>query len=304
MNRSTVGLPLLTLGLAVAWQTLQLKTAARRSRRVASATIPFESRRGDAPARVLVLGDSTGVGVGAGAPSSSLPGLLGREFPDVDIVNDCCNGARVADALTQLRARAEAGERYDLLLLFVGGNDVLRLTPWRRLQRDAAELLRQAAPHASRIVWMGSANIGGAPMLSGPLAWWLGWRTGRVMQALRRLALDHGAHFIDFYRPRRLDLFAHWPELYFADDGLHPSAASYRHCYEVLRRQVPLRSLFAAANASRRAAADELQRVGGECFRSSELGASRPASSATPTPSRDTSSPPSHAVTEASATPA
>jgi lysophospholipase L1-like esterase len=246
MRPSPLGLTMLMAGLAVAWQTLHLRRAARRSRRIAGASPTFELRVPGARSRVLVLGDSTGVGVGAGSPSQSLPGLLADEFPDVEIVNACHIGARVADALQQLRPWLEANERFDLVLLFVGGNDVLRLTPWPQLQRAARLLLQHASQCASHTVWLGSANIGGAPLLKGPLAWWLGRRTGTLMRRLARLAHAHGARFIDFYQPRHRDIFARQPSLYFAEDGVHPSAASYRHCYEALKRQVPLPSLLAA----------------------------------------------------------
>jgi lysophospholipase L1-like esterase len=245
MMTSPVGLAIMMAGLALAWQTRQLQRGARRRWRIAADTAAFQLRTDSARSRVLVLGDSTGVGVGAGSPWHSLPGLLAAEFPHVEIVNVSHNGARVADVLHQLRPLAAANERFDLALILVGGNDVLRLTPWPRLQQDASLLLQQAGQRADHTIWLGSANIGGAPLLKGPLAWWLGWRTGRVMRRLARLAHAHGVRFIDFYQSRHCDVFSHQPSLYFAEDGVHPSAASYRYCYEALKKQVPLQALLA-----------------------------------------------------------
>jgi len=169
---------MLTAGLAVAWQTLHLRRPVRRSRRIAGASSAFEMRVPGARSRVLVLGDSTGVGVGAGSPSRSLPGLLADEFPDLEIVNACHNGARVADALQQLSPWAEANERFDLVLLFVGGNDVLRLTPWPQLQRDTSLLLQRAAQRGSHTVWLGqrqhwrrAAAEGSAGVVARPAYW-------------------------------------------------------------------------------------------------------------------------------------
>jgi hypothetical protein len=52
--------------------------------------------------------------------------------------------------------------------------------------------------------------------------------------------------FVDFSLPRHSQRFARRPQLYFAADGLHPSAASYRECFEVLCRHVPLARWLAA----------------------------------------------------------
>jgi CBS domain-containing protein/lysophospholipase L1-like esterase len=239
-----LALPLLPVGAMAAWQAWQVKQATRRSRRVAGQARAFEVHPPQSRVRVLLLGDSTGVGVGAGSPEASLPGLLAAEFPQVEIVNRSCNGARVADVLRQLAPSLDSGERYDLALVLAGGNDVLRMTPHRLLQRHARELLQGLVQVAARTVWMGCANIGASPVLMAPLSWWMGWQTGRTMRLLASQAQTHGAEFIDFFVPRRSDLFSRHAGIYFADDGLHPSALSYRHGFEVLKRRAELNALL------------------------------------------------------------
>jgi lysophospholipase L1-like esterase len=233
-----------TLGSALGWQTWLLHRAVVQGRGLAQQALPFESHPLAPRARVLLLGDSTGVGVGAGRPEGSLPGLLAAEFPAVQIVNRCQNGARVADTLQQLAPLAAAGERFDLVLLLVGGNDVMKLTSQQRLRVDAQALLQALQPLARCTVWMGSANIGGAPPIQRPWSWWLSWRTRRVMRLLAAQARAHGVLFIDFFRPLRRDLFARHAGTFFAEDGVHPSAMSYRFCFELLKRRAPLQALL------------------------------------------------------------
>ena len=43
-------------------------------------------------------------------------------------------------------------------------------------------------------------------------------------------------------------------DLYFAEDGLHPSSAAYQYCYDILKRRTRLTRLLAAAGAPRVAA--------------------------------------------------
>lgn len=233
----------IALAGVVAWQAARLRAAVRRGHALAQLARPFEHRPGQPVARVLLLGDSTGVGVGAGRPEATLPGLLAAAYPQVEIVNRCRNGARTADALQQLLSPG-AGGRCDLALVLVGGNDVLHHTPHARLRRDAQALLAALALRARHVVWLGSANVGGSPVLPWPLAAWFTWRTRRTMGLLAGVARRGGAQFIDFFRPPGQDLFARRAGIYFAGDGVHPSAHSYRHCFEVLRRQAPLHALL------------------------------------------------------------
>jgi lysophospholipase L1-like esterase len=248
----------LAMAVPVGWLTLALHAQARvlqRARRegqaIAARAKAFESNPRRATRRVLLLGDSTGVGVGADDPRQSLPGLLHRRFPHVHVVNRCHNGARVADAVAQarrLRRPVEHTGRFDLALVLVGGNDVLRLTSHAALRRDARTLLTELRGLTRHTVWLGSADIGVSPVLKAPLNWLVSWRTTCTMRELAKVAAAEQVPFIDFSRDGR---FAGNTGIYFAADGLHPSSASYRACFEVLQQQVPL-AQWLAFDASRK----------------------------------------------------
>src|SRR4030095_16466480 len=146
-----------------------LRTAAfwhgvRRARRFSAAGRRFERRLSARGATVLILGDSTGVGVGATRPEESIAGLLAADFPDADVVNVSESGAKVADTLAQVRACAAQGLRFDLALLHVGGNDVVRATPAAKLSDDCEQLLDELARLADRSLWLGPPNLGIAPL--------------------------------------------------------------------------------------------------------------------------------------------
>jgi CBS domain-containing protein/lysophospholipase L1-like esterase len=246
----TMALPLGWSALALGRQTMLLRDARRRGQRLARAARAFEAAPPHGSQRVLLLGDSTGVGVGAVQPQHSLPGFLHQAFPHAHIVNRCRNGARVADALHQARQACARGERFDVALILVGGNDVLKLTPHARLEHDARALLRTLRACTTHIAWLGSADIGGAPVLLPPLNWLASWHTARTMRHLADSAAGQGVPFIDFSRDRR---FARDTGTYFAADGIHPSSASYRLCFEELCRRVPLAHWLGGVNTRSRA---------------------------------------------------
>ena len=189
-------------------------------------------------ARLLVAGDSTGVGVGVQHAALSLAGLMGTEFTALEVVNTARSGARVRDTLAQVNTLLLSGERFDVALLFAGGNDVLRFTTPRSLHHAAISALTALKGVATCVVWMGCADMGSAPMLLPPVSWWLGWRSRRTMAWLKQVAAQQDVEFIDFCDRHHTLEFADKPALYFAADGLHPSGAAHRHCFETLKRRL------------------------------------------------------------------
>jgi lysophospholipase L1-like esterase len=198
---------------------------------------PFERCGPAAQRRILLVGDSTGAGVGCERADDSIAAALARDFPQASVENRCAVGARVADVLETVRA-LPAGRRWDLVLVFAGGNDVLRFTRTAALCRQARALLRELARRSDHVVWAGMANVGLAPLFLPPWSWLLSRRTRRVSRLLAGCAADGGVEFVDFYRERGADLFSVQPQRYYARDRVHPSAAAYAWCYARMRSSI------------------------------------------------------------------
>lgn len=175
------------LGAGVALGSLahrQWRAIAAARAGAARAPAPY-SRPTPAPAwRILVLGDSTGVGLGADPRQESIAAWLARDFPGAHVINRSACGARVRDLQAQAADPAAQG-RWDLVLVLCGGNDVLRRTPARALAADADALLRSLRSRSDEVVWAGVANLGLAPIFLRPLGWWLSLRTRRAVRILR-----------------------------------------------------------------------------------------------------------------------
>jgi len=137
-----------------------------RARRFANAGRRFERRLSARRATILVLGDSTGVGVGATRPEESLAGLFAADYPDADIINVAVSGTRVADAITQARRCFEAGLSFDLALLHV---DVIADTPLPRLADNCDILMRELGQLAVRTLGWGPRTSGSRRCFRGPM---------------------------------------------------------------------------------------------------------------------------------------
>jgi lysophospholipase L1-like esterase len=193
----------------------------------------YEQHPANAQTHVLVVGDSTGVGVGATAPETSLAGLLGADFENVDITNRAVSGAKVADVPGQLDALRD--QHYDLVYIQIGGNDIVRFTSLKKIEDGLRPLLDAARGIADEVVIASCGNVGTAEIFPLETRWLLRMRTQQVREVFMRVAVGEHIHYVDLYRERAVDPFAADPTRHYAADSFHPSSDGYGVWYERLQ---------------------------------------------------------------------
>lgn len=99
-------------------------------------------------ARVLALGDSLTFGHGA-APDQAWPVLL-AQLTGWQVDNEGVNGDTSAGALQRLEALL-AANRYDAVLVAIGGNDMLRNVSRQATKDNVAAIVRQALAHTAYV---------------------------------------------------------------------------------------------------------------------------------------------------------
>lgn len=206
---------------------------------LASQSEPFEQQGGApfaAAGRLLVVGDSTAVGTGASSPLSSVAGLIGRDHPGLSVTNRARDGARLADIAEQLTG----AERFDVVLVLGGGNDVIRLTRHDGLRDGLRRTLAAAGHMAPVVIYMPSGNVGNAPFFFSPVSWLMTRRSLDLHAIARTETAQSGAIYVNVFAERQADPFAQNPQRFHAADGLHPSDAGYVLWYEALNRQAKL----------------------------------------------------------------
>ena len=234
---------LLLTSLALAGVLLETAAFWRRigrARRLAAAGRRFERRLSAQRATVLILGDSTGVGVGATRPEESIAGLLAADYPEAHIVNVAVSGTTVAGAIDQVRTCLESGLHFDLALLHVGGNDVVVDTPLHQLNDDCDTLLGELGSLCDRTVWLGPPDLGLAPLFPRPYAWWMASRSRAASRVFSAAAARHNVVFVDFSAPAHVAYFRRQRRKHFAIDGFHPNSASYEYGYATARKMLGL----------------------------------------------------------------
>ncbi|TMV04857.1 SGNH/GDSL hydrolase family protein [Ruegeria sediminis] len=184
---------------------------------------PREGREGRGPRlRLLIAGDSSAAGVGAGTQKQALAGQLlrqlGRHY-SVEWRLEAATGQTTRDALERLRRLQGA---FDVAVTALGVNDVTRLTTRAQFAARQDEMLRHltGALGVRRVVMTGVPPMHRFPALPQPLAWVLGRQAARLDQAMQEAA----ARF-----PQARHLALHLPDdpALAAPDGYHPSPRAY-----------------------------------------------------------------------------
>ncbi|NTW78083.1 MAG: hypothetical protein HGB33_10010, partial [Syntrophaceae bacterium] len=72
--------------LLVAYEISIFISSVNKGRDLAKASVPFEVRVKEANRRVLVIGDSTGVGTGGSDSADSVAGRIARDYPGTELI--------------------------------------------------------------------------------------------------------------------------------------------------------------------------------------------------------------------------
>jgi lysophospholipase L1-like esterase len=199
---------------------------------------------GERPLLLVVIGDSTAVGVGAGSARRSYPALLAervRAHRPVRLAVLGRPGLRwqhigelVVDAIAM---------NPDLVVIGVGGNDAIHLTPLSRVRAAVGSALDEL--HRSRttvLVVLGPRFD--SPAVPRPLRDLIARRCRAVNRTITVAAGTRGVRVLDTESVIE-DAFARDPERLYSEDLFHPSAAGYELWAGAIEEQV-VRAALAA----------------------------------------------------------
>ena len=199
-------------------KALRLPPAAGLSRGVAGQALPGE------PLRLLVLGESTVVGVGVDQLQAALVGQLAlalavREGRPVAWRACGENGITAEQARERLLPQV-LGQPFDLALLVFGVNDTTHLTSLARWEAALGSMAEALVARGAAVAFSSVPPLQHFTALPWLLRRLLGLRAGLLDTRLRQLAVGVGAshHTVD------LEFSAE----YLARDGYHPSGLGYR----------------------------------------------------------------------------
>lgn len=193
-----------------------------------------EGRQGRGPRlRLLITGDSSAAGVGAGTQEQALSGQLvkrlSRQF-GVEWRLVASTGHTTGDTIEALRG---IEDQFDAAVTALGVNDVTRAVTCNRFKRQQSELMRllTAGLGVRTVIATGVPEMDRFPALPQPLAWVLGRQSARLDEGLREVISSF---------PQARHLALHLPDdpALAAVDGYHPSPKAYRLWAEQAARMI------------------------------------------------------------------
>lgn len=206
------------------WEYIRISRFIQVSGALVADAVPFSRTEGNL--RLLVLGDSTAVGVGSTAPET-VAGRLADEL-DASVENYAVSGAKTRDIAQQFSHKTT--DAYDLVLIQVGANDIIRFSALGPLHKDIRAALKDARSVSDKVVLITAGKVGQAPFFPNGFGWLWTMRAHAVREDFMVAAQEHGAAYVDLYSAK--DPFATDPQRYYAADGLHLTGDGYGFWYE------------------------------------------------------------------------
>ncbi len=215
----------------IAFQGIRFAWLLSNSAKLVNESHAFERAIDGGSPRILVAGDSTAVGTGT-TPEGSTAGHFGADFPNADIRNVSVNGWKIGDLLPAFPTKGS----FDLVVLQIGANDIIRGTPEKDFETSLGALFTKAKAVSDNVVALHSGNIGLAPMFPWPVNRALRARSLRYREIYKRVAKDHGVAYVDLYAEKEDDILSTDIPKYYAADLLHLTADGYGVWYDAIRK--------------------------------------------------------------------
>jgi lysophospholipase L1-like esterase len=210
------------------------EVVAARTRRYAQPDMRLAMRTtiGDpdaTPLRLVLLGDSSALGVGVGRVTETVGGRLAELLADtrrrVELSSVAVHGSRSVDLATQV-ARALLGQPPDVAVILVGANDAVTLRPPRQAAAHLAAAVRRLRDAGVAVVVGTCPDLGAARAIAPPLRQLVGQYGRRVAQAQAEAVTQAGGVPVDLAERTGAVFRADAGTL--CEDGYHPSADGYR----------------------------------------------------------------------------
>lgn len=223
--------------LYVVYEIVRMTLLVRESGQLVRASHPYAREIPNAFKRILILGDSTAVGTGAVDPNNSTAGRLGTLYPEATIINRAENGFRLADLKKQLHT-FDTNEHFDLVLVHIGANDILYLTPIPQIKEESSVVFSRVKDMGEKVVILHSGNVGDAPFFPWFLRSLFTSRSDAMRTIYRTEADIHGVQYVDLIKASTASLFKENPKKYHAPDLLHLSDEGYGLWFSEIQKEL------------------------------------------------------------------
>lgn len=214
------------VGILLCADSIRFYRLIQKGKTLAKNAIPFERQAASSTMRILILGDSTAVGTGSERSDLSIAGRLSALYPEANIQNLAVNGLRL-EGLLEILESHKFVERNSLIVVQIGANDIIRLTPMKDVERDIRKILEKLSSQTENLIFLHSGDIGETKIFPVYLRPFLTKRSFEMKDIYKKAASDTGAKYVDLIDSPSRALLRDYPTMYYSEDFLHLNAAGY-----------------------------------------------------------------------------
>ncbi len=194
---------------------------------------PWQQHNQAAKLKVLFAGDSTAVGIGATDNAKSTSGWFSKDFPDAHVENHSRSGLRLGGLIVILNDLQ--GKKFDIAILQIGANDIIRFTPFKEIENNLQQVLRLTRQIAKKIILLHSGDIGEVPLFFWPLNWIYTQRTLKMRDIYRAASRNAGISYVDIYALNKKNKSIRQK---YAKDDFHLNDQGYNMWYTYIKSKL------------------------------------------------------------------
>lgn len=221
--------------LFISYYAITLYLSIQVSKKLVERAVPYELLSDDHAVTVLVLGDSTAVGVGATHAENTVAGRVAQYVHATYVENRAVSGAVVSDIATQI-AHAKLSA-YTYVVLQIGANDIIRFHTAEESGETLALALKKL-PHADTVLVLTAGNVGGTSFFPWFMRPFYTMRTLQYHEIFTKVVTHAGYTYINLYTEPARDPFVLQKEKYIAEDGLHLTDEGYGLWFESIKKHL------------------------------------------------------------------
>ncbi len=221
----------------IVWDSLNVYMLAKKSGVLIKKTIPFSRSVPNSTHKILILGDSTAYGTGVSGPQFSTAGRLASLYPESEVVNLAQNGLKIEGLIEILKAR-DLKEHFNIILIQIGANDIIRLTPMNKIETGISSVLEMTKSMSDQVIILHSGDIGESEFFPWYIKPLLSKRSGDVKEIYMKQTSKVDAQYVDLIDSPVAKLLKENPQKYYANDFLHLSDDGYALWFEEIKKQL------------------------------------------------------------------
>lgn len=219
----------------VLYYSVTLYLTIQVSKKLVTEAVPYEHITDNHSVTLLVLGDSTAVGVGALSGEDTVAGRLAKYVHATYVENKAVSGAIVIDLPSQVKRASLV--KYSYVLVQIGANDIIRFHGAEESARQLEVVLKNI-PKTDNLIVLTAGNVGGTPFFPWFMRPFYTKRTLEYHDLFAKVVAHAKGTYVNLYVDPASDPVILDPSAYLAEDNLHLSSLGYKIWFEAIAKKL------------------------------------------------------------------